>query len=218
MRGTVGFIDIRNPARPLADGTITLDPDPADDTDVLADVDGRPRQPLRAGHGRHQRVEGRARAVSCWSSTSPAARSSPTIDLGGQPDSAKISPDHRFLAIAIENERDEEVDVDGVEGGLPQAPAGLPRGDPAAGPAVELAPAGRVAHRAGRALYPDDPEPEFVDINQANQAVVTLQENNHIVVVDLPSRQVVKHFPAGAVTLTGVDADRRPGHRADRDG
>ena len=67
-------------------------------------------------------------------------------------------------------------------------------------------------------LYPDDPEPEFVDINHANQAVVTLQENNHIVVVDLPSRQVVKHFPAGAVTLTGVDLDRRPRHRADRDG
>ena len=37
-----------------------------------------------------------ARAVSCWSSTSPAARSSTTIDLGGQPDSAKISPDHRY--------------------------------------------------------------------------------------------------------------------------
>ena len=59
------------------------------------------------------------------------------------------------------------------------------------------------------ASLPDDPEPEFVDINQANQAVVTLQENNHIVVVDLPTRQVVSHFPAGAVNLTGVDRSER---------
>ena len=32
LRGTVGFIDIKNPARPQADGTVTLDPDPADAT------------------------------------------------------------------------------------------------------------------------------------------------------------------------------------------
>ena len=122
------------------------------------------------------------------------------IDLGGQPDSAKISPDHRYLAIAIENERDEEVEVGGVEGGLPQLPAGSLvvirlQGPPTSWFRQDVALTGLAA------LYPDDPEPEFVDINQANQAVVTLQENNHIVIVDLPSRQVVRHFPAGAVTL-----------------
>ena len=57
-------------------------------------------------------------------------------------------------------------------------------------------------------IFPDDPEPEFVDINQANQAVVTLQENNHIVVVDLPSLSVVRHFPAGTVNLAQIDATR----------
>jgi hypothetical protein len=30
-------------------------------------------------------------------------------------------------------------------------------------------------------LYPTDPEPEYVSINDNNVAVVTLQENNHIV-------------------------------------
>jgi hypothetical protein len=60
----------------------------------------------------------------------------------------------------------------------------------------------------GLARYaPGDPEPEFVDINHRNEAVVTLQENNHIVVVDLPTRRVKTHFPAGAVTLVGVDAE-----------
>jgi Tol biopolymer transport system component len=47
-----------------------------------------------------------------------------SIDLGGQPDSIKISPDGKYVAIAIE--RNEEVEVDGVEGGLPQLPAGYP--------------------------------------------------------------------------------------------
>ena len=38
----------------------------------------------------------------------------------------------------------------------------------------------RQPHRA-LGLCADDPEPEFVDINERNEAVVTLQENNHIV-------------------------------------
>jgi hypothetical protein len=52
----------------------------------------------------------------------------------------------------------------------------------------------------------DDPEPEFVDINKRNEAVVTLQENNHIVIVDLESLSVKKDFPLGSVNLQGVDA------------
>jgi hypothetical protein len=37
-------------------------------------------------------------------------------DLGGQPDSVAKAPDGSFLAVAIENERDEEVN----DGDLPQ--------------------------------------------------------------------------------------------------
>lgn len=32
---------------------------------------------------------------------------------------------------------------------------------------------------------PEDPEPEFVSINENNIAVVTLQENNGLVLIDL---------------------------------
>ena len=56
-------------------------------------------------------------------------------------------------------------------------------------------------------IAPTDPEPEFVDINADNQAVVTLQENNHVVVVDLADGSIVSHFSAGAVSLSGVDAN-----------
>jgi hypothetical protein len=44
-----------------------------------------------------------------------------THDLGGQPDSVDISKDGRYAAIAIENERDEDVN----DGEIPQAPAGF---------------------------------------------------------------------------------------------
>jgi hypothetical protein len=129
-----------------------------------------------------------------------------SIDLDGQPDSIKISPDGKYVAIAIENERDEEVVVDGVEGGLPQPPAGylaivdIKGMDPDDWELrrVELT---HLANYRG-----DDPEPEFVDINRKNQAVVTLQENNHIAVVDLATGKVTYDFDLGSVTLEGVDA------------
>jgi hypothetical protein len=129
------------------------------------------------------------------------------LDVGGQPDSVAISPSHRFAAVVIENERDEDVTVDGVEGGLPQAPSGflaivdLAGDDPASWGVrrVEL---------SGLASYaPGDAEPEFVDVNERDEAVVTLQENNHVAVVDLASGSIVSHFPAGEVTLDGIDSE-----------
>ncbi len=203
LRGAVGFIDISNPARPLPGGSMVLDPDPTDDiawsptsVDVL-----RNRYALVSVDTSASKANpsGRLLVIDI------ASRQVVTeLDLGGQPDSAKISPDHRFLAIAIENERDEDIEVGGVEGGLPQPPAGYLavvrlQGPPSTWYRQDVSLTG-IAE-----LYPDDPEPEFVDVNDANQAVVTLQENNHIAVVDLERLRVVRHFPAGAVTLNGVD-------------
>ncbi|WP_439663756.1 esterase-like activity of phytase family protein [Lentzea sp. HUAS TT2] len=124
-----------------------------------------------------------------------------THELGGQPDSIDISKDGRYAAIAIENERDEDVN----EGAIPQAPAGyltivdlVGRG-PAAWQLrkVELTGIAQVA--------PTDPEPEYVSINGRDQVAVTLQENNHIAIVDLRSGRIVKHFSAGTATVKGVD-------------
>src|SRR3546814_14056010 len=41
-------------------------------------------------------------------------------DLGGQPDSTAVAPDGSFVAVAIENERDEDLN----DGAIPQMPAG----------------------------------------------------------------------------------------------
>ncbi|MEU3646419.1 esterase-like activity of phytase family protein [Lentzea sp. NPDC034063] len=124
-----------------------------------------------------------------------------THDLGGQPDSIDISKDGRYAAIAIENERDEDVN----EGAIPQAPAGFLT-------IVDLIGRGPASWQLRRVeltgiaqVAPTDPEPEYVSINGRDQVAVTLQENNHIAIVDLRSGRIVRHFSAGTATVGGVD-------------
>src|SRR5699024_796924 len=52
---------------------------------------------------------------------------------------------------------------------------------------------------------PQDPEPEYVTINDRNQVAVTLQENTGIVLIDLPTGKITKAFSAGSVDLAGID-------------
>lgn len=190
--GRLGFIDIADPADPKPLGTLDLGGDP---TSVA----------VRRGY-----------ALVCINTSADFINTSgellvvdiPTrtivrsIPLGGQPDSIAISPDGRYAAVIIENERDEDLG----DGAPPQLPAGFLRiVDLVGGPASWTT---RDVSLTGIAqLFPEDPEPEFVDINDANLAVVTLQENNHLAIVDLASGQVVQHFPAGTVDLTDVDTN-----------
>jgi len=225
--GAIGFIDITNPATPLADGTVAVDPDPASapaysptsvtvlrNQYVLVAVDSS----LSKKH-----PSGELQVIDLATRTRVA-----TLDLGGQPDSIKVSPDHRYIAVVVENERDETLCVGGTAnnqtvtaavcttgggrlGGMPQNQLGNPAGylsviETAGAPASWVREDVSLVGYASR--FPGDPEPEFVDINRKNQAVVTLQENNHIVVVDLPRRSVVTHFSAGAVDLTQIDTVR----------
>ncbi|NEE02291.1 esterase-like activity of phytase family protein [Phytoactinopolyspora halotolerans] len=123
-------------------------------------------------------------------------------DLGGQPDAIDISDDGRYAAVAVENERDEDLG----DGGLPQLPAGHLSivdldGQPGAWTVrnVDLTGLADVA--------PEDPEPEYVAVNGRNEVAVTLQENNHIAVVDLASGAVVSDFSAGTTTVENVDTE-----------
>ena len=225
--GAIGFIDITNPARPLAAGTVAVDPDPATapaysptsvtvwrNRYVLVAVDSSISKKQPSGELQVIDLTTRARVA--------------TIDLGGQPDSIKVSPDHRYIAVVVENERDETICVGGTAndqtvsesactagggrlGGMPQDPLGNPAGylaviETAGLPAAWIRTDVSLIGYASR--FPNDPEPEFVDINRKNEAVVTLQENNHIVVVDLKHKTVLTHFAAGAVDLTQIDTVR----------
>jgi hypothetical protein len=195
VQGRVGFVDISRADRPRPLGTVAVDGSPTSVsvTGHLAlvgvDTSARPTNP--SGH--LAVIDTRSRATVR------------TIDLGGQPDSVKVSPDGRYAAAVLENQRDEDVTVDGVEGGLPQTPPGelivvdLHRGGPARWSTRSVDLTGLTAYA------PDDPEPEFVDVDSDNRAVVTLQENNHVAIVDLPTGRVTSSFDAGSVDLDGVD-------------
>ncbi len=133
------------------------------------------------------------------------------IDLGGQPDSVAISPAGTrgadYAAIAVENERDEDVN----DGAIPQLPGGY-----LVSIKLNAAPISWQAKRINLTpsltgvagiVAPQDLEPEYVSINSRNQVAVTLQENNGIAVVDLPSQKVVRAFTAGTVDLDGIDTE-----------
>ncbi|WP_298559120.1 esterase-like activity of phytase family protein [uncultured Aliiroseovarius sp.] len=124
-----------------------------------------------------------------------------SCDLGGQPDSVAKAQDGSFIAVAIENERDEDLN-DGI---IPQGPAGdlviarLKDG------MLDCGGITRVDLTGLADVAPSDPEPEYVDINAEGEIVVTMQENNHIAVVSKDGK-LLSHFSAGAVDLEGIDA------------
>ena len=193
----VGLADLTRPDRPRRLGTVPVDGEPTsvavtrDGRHALAVVDTSPTFAQPSGH--LAVIDLRTRAVVR------------TLPLGGQPDSIAISPKGSFAAVAIENQRDEDLVVDGVEGGLPQAPAGF-----LAVVDLQGSPARWTADRVGLtglrgALHPQDPEPEYVDINSKGIAAVTLQENNAVALVDLERRRVVTSFSAGTVTRSDAD-------------
>ncbi|MCA8979663.1 MAG: esterase-like activity of phytase family protein [Planctomycetes bacterium] len=190
VSGRIGFVDIADPLRPAPQGVIEVGGEPTSVAVAggfaLAVVNTSPDYADPSGE----------LVVIDLASRAIARR----VDLGGQPDSIAVSPDARFAAIAVENERDEEVN----EGELPQAPPGWLTIVDLVGP-VDGWKLRRVDLTGICELYPDDPEPEFVDINAENEVVLSLQENNHLVVVRLEDGEILEHFSAGSVDLVQVD-------------
>ncbi|WP_118135035.1 esterase-like activity of phytase family protein [Oceanicella sp. SM1341] len=126
-----------------------------------------------------------------------------SCDIGGQPDSVAAAPDASFIAVAVENERDEDLG----DGGLPQMPAGYVVILPVTDGVVDCANMVKADVTGLAEVAPEDPEPEFVDVNARGEIAVTLQENNHVVVLDRTGK-VLSHFSAGTVDLEGIDTKR----------
>jgi hypothetical protein len=190
----LGLVDIADPAAPKPAGFVALGGEP---TSVKI-VGGRAlvgvvtSESKAAPSGHLAVVDLASKAVTG------------TCDLGGQPDSVAVSPDRSHLAVVIENERDEDV----ADGAIPQMPGGWLAVLPMADGAPDCAGMKRVSLSGLAAVAPDDPEPEFVAVNGRNEAVVTIQENNHIAIVDLATATVTAHFSAGAVDLAGIDTEK----------
>ena len=190
----IGFVDIADPYNPRPDGVVAVDGEPTS----VAVLDRHNRQFALAAvdtstdfvntSGLLQIINIRTRKI---------VRS---IELGGQPDSIAVSPDGRYAVVAIENERDEDLG----DGRPPQLPPGFVVIVDLWGPPIFWKT--RTVDLVDIPdLFPSDPEPEYVDINRKNEAVVTLQENNHIVVINLKKGEVIADWSAGTVDLADID-------------
>ncbi len=121
-------------------------------------------------------------------------------ELGGQPDSTASAPDGSFISIAIENVRDEDLG----DGRIPQMPAGDLVMISVRDVNLVCGSMKRVNLTGFASIGAEDPEPEFVDINDLGETVLTLQENNHIAVVDRDGK-IISHFSAGVTDLEEID-------------
>jgi len=194
-RGVAGFIDIMDPSMPAPLGTIDVGGEP---TSVAVKGD----YALVAVNTRsdYVNVSGHVSVIDIESQTIVA-----TIQLGGQPDSIAVSPDNAYAVVAIENERNEDLG----DGEIPQMPPGTVAILVISDPDPSNWSVSFVDVTGLDGVYePSDPEPEFVDINSRNVAVVTLQENNAVVLIDVPTGTVLNSFTAGTVDLTGIDATK----------
>jgi hypothetical protein len=190
--GTIGFVDITDARAPKAGGSLAIEGEPNSvavaGPKVLVTIDKTEDMTKPAGMLGVVDIATKKMEMTC--------------DLGGQPDSVVVSPDGTFAAIAIENQRDEELN----DGALPQLPAGellimtLNNGVPACESIKHVDVTGLAT------IAPEDPEPEFVNINANGEIALTLQENNHVIIIDSKTAKVTGHFSAGTVDLDGVDA------------
>ena len=192
--GVIGFIDITDPANPVAAGVFALPNGEPTAVSALGNtvfVAENTSESFTNPSGVLHAIDAGSRDVLA------------SCDLGGQPDSTAVAPDGSFITVAIENERDEDLG----DGRVPQMPAGhlviQPLGENGA---MDCAAQIRVDLTGLADIAPEDPEPEFVDVNANGDIVVTMQENNHMVVVSA-SGEVLSHFSAGEVTLDGVDTE-----------
>ncbi|MBE1289528.1 MAG: alkaline phosphatase [Rhodobacteraceae bacterium] len=192
--GVIGFVDITDPANPVAAGVFALPSGEPTAVSALGNtvfVAENTSESYTSPSGVLHAIDAGSRDVLA------------SCDLGGQPDSTAVAPDGSFITVAIENERDEDLG----DGRVPQMPAGhlviQPLGENGA---MDCAAQIRVDLTGLADIAPEDPEPEFVDVNANGDIVVTMQENNHMVVVSAAG-EVLSHFSAGEVTLNGVDTE-----------
>jgi len=123
------------------------------------------------------------------------------FQLGGQPDSIAHNNAGTILAIAIENERDEEVN----DGAIPQLPSGYLVLVTLVDGKVTEAGIKHVEVTGLSDIAPDDAEPEFVAFNDNDEIALTMQENNWIVIIDAKTGTVTGGFTAGMTSVEAID-------------
>lgn len=191
--GVLGMVDITDPRAPKPLGNIAMGGEPT--TTVVigprAFAGVNTSESFTNPSGKLVMVDLASRSVAA------------ECDIGGQPDAVARAADGSFIAIAVENERDEDLN----DGALPQMPPGYVVKVPVLDGAMDCAAQQRIGLTGLAGIAAEDPEPEFLDVNAAGEIVVTLQENNEIVVIGADGT-VATHFSAGSVDLAGIDTRR----------
>jgi hypothetical protein len=192
--GGIGFIDITDPKAPKSGGFLAFDGEPTSVTVIggKAFVAVNTSESKTNPSGFLATVDIASRAVDG------------TCDLGGQPDSVAHNDAGSLLAVAIENERDEDLN----DGAMPQAPGGFVTIASVTDGAVDCASLRKVDLTGLADIAGDDPEAEFVAFNGLDELAVTLQENNYIAPIDGKTAAVTGGFSAGATTVEGVDTKK----------
>jgi len=187
-RQALGFVDISNALSPQAAGTRDLPGIPTSlaikDNFAIVTVD----RPETSGlsNGSLEIVNLASRVV---------ARS---ISIAGNPDSVAISPDGNYALVAVENPNINGSDEPPIPGFL--VAMDIAAANPADWTTTNISLTGLAD------IAPDDPEPEHVDINADNLGVVSLQSNNHLVLVDLTANNISSDFSAGRTDVDQIDA------------
>lgn len=189
--GVVGLIDISDATNPQAKGNV--------------DMGGEPTSVTVVGNTAYVAVN------TSESYTNPSGKlvsvnladGSVTgeCDLGGQPDSTAHTHAGDMVTVAIENERDEDLG----DGRVGQMPAGYMVTVGLSGDALACDSLVKIDVTGLSDIAPEDPEPEFVDVNSLGEIAVTMQENNSIVILNADG-SVQNEFSAGSVDLVNIDA------------
>jgi len=200
---TVDFVDITSPSNPTLLGSVDV-------SDVLAADASQATSVAITPNGRY--------AIAAVKNTAnPIASPDPgalvfidlatrtiagTVSVGVGPDSIHITPDGTKAVIAIEDE--EDPDNNGVVQARPGSVQIVTIDNDAPGNStvstIPLTPAATEGHLAA------DPQPEYVDITADGlTAVVSMQENNLIAIIDLANETVTRYIDAGTSIHASAD-------------
>ena len=189
--GVVGLIDITDATNPQAKGNVDMGGEPTSVTVVgnIAYVAVNTSESYTNPSGKLVSVN-----LADGSVTGEC-------DLGGQPDSTAHTHAGDMVTVAIENERDEDLG----DGRVGQMPAGYMVTVGLSGDALACDSLVKIDVSGLSDIAPEDPEPEFVDVNSLGEIAVTMQENNSIVILNADG-SVQNEFSAGSVDLVNIDA------------
>jgi len=189
--GGIGFVDITDAKAPKPAGYM--------------DMGGEPTSVTVIGAKAYVAVNTREDFINQTGKLVVVDIATKTVDgefeLGGQPDSIAHNEAGTMLAIAIENERDEDTN----DAAIPQMPSGFLTLVTLADGAVTAEGIKRVELTGLSDIAPEDAEVEFVSFNANDEIAVTLQENNWIAIVDGKTGTVTGGFSAGETAVDGVD-------------